>query len=640
MKRIKLLSLLAGIIILPSFIACSDFLDKEPDDMLTLQMVFDNKKKTEEWLARTYNAIQNPLFDDMKNQGCLSDEYQPSVELVQFDKRWGAILAAQKGSWSAAPSEMELANYWEDFYKAIRSAYIFIENVKALPEQGVSESDAEFMRHEARFVIAYYYTYLMQVYGPVPLIKGTVNADAPVNELMLPRTPLDEMLEYLDKELLELANFFPEELDAPAKQFGRPTKGACLAMRARMWTWAASPLFNGNPYYKEVVNRDGTPLFPQSVDPQKWQKAVQANKDVIMLAEKGIYDLYREYDPQTGNLDPFKSCQYLFLTSGDVNKEIIFARTEANNAEYERYGNPRGIGAYGSNSVTQNLVDEFRMSNGMDRLDPNSRYKEDGLTTEDIFYPNTYWNLSDMTEKDPRAGLILPKGSFNMYANREPRFYITIRQNYNWIPAYNRVTEYAKNQQDGRPSHDTPACGYHVRKGTHPECKPRENYWPYHPGIIFRLAEFYLNYAEALTETNPGNPDILKYVNLIRERGGIPPLPASLLGNTAELRKQIRKEFRIEFAAESKYRYDYIRRWKLAEEVLKTPIYGMNQYGYSCHIPEKDRTNDNYRPVGDPESFYTRTVVQQRIFQPQMYLWPIKQDFLDKNSNLVQNKGW
>lgn len=619
MKKI-IVSFLSGLMMLGS-ISCSDFLDKEPDDMLTLDMVFSNKKKTNEWLARVYTNVQDALWSDFRNMGALSDDFQPSFELVQFG--WAATLSQQQGSWDATT---DVTNYWEIFYKAIRSGYIFLNNAKALPDQGLSEKDVEFMKHEVRFLIAYYYVYMMQVYGPVPLVTSEYSSNASADELMIARTPLDELADHIDKELLDLANYFPEKLENEAADFGRPTKGACLALRARMWTWMASPLFNGNPYYADLKNKDGVNLFPQTYDPNKWVKAVQANKAVIDLAEKGVYDLYKVYDNKTGQLDPFTSCQYLFLTSGDVNKEIIWARADANKDEIERYFNPRSNGSYGSCSLTQNLVDAFRMRDGKEIKDPASGYAENSFTTEDIFYPNTVWNYSN---KERTVGLLVPKGTFNMWANREPRFYTTIRFHKAYTIGLEGPAEYAKGQKDGRPSHDTPACGYHGRKGTDANAKPKSGFWGnYRPAIIFRLGEFYLNYAEALAQTEPNNPDILKYVNLIRERGGIPALPSSLSGNAAELKKQIEKEYRIEFAMEGKHRYDYIRRWKQGNDVFKTPISGLNQYG-----------EDNDK-IGNPESFYTRVEVMKRIFDDKMYLWPIRQTFIDRNPNLVQNKGW
>lgn len=87
------------------------------------------------------------------------------------------------------------------------------------------------------------------------------------------------------------------------------------------------------------------------------------------------------------------------------------------------------------------------------------------------------------------------------------------------------------------------------------------------------------------------------------------------------MREAIRKERRVELALEANLRYNDIRRWKIAEELFKTPIYGMNR-----------NASDN--------NFYKRTVYMTRSFEKKNYLWPIYQDYMDNNPNLVQNKFW
>lgn len=599
--------------------SCNGYLDKEPDDMLTLELVFNNSRKVNEWLARIYSDIPDPMFRIINDMGLLDDDYQCALELVQFG--WEPIISTQQGSCDANTSYRD---YWSDFYKAIRSGYIFLENVKPLPEQGLTETDVEYMKHEVRYIICYYYSFMLQLYGPVPLLTKEVSSQASNEELMMARTPVDKMMEWLDRELLELAEFFPEKLVNEKMDFGRPTKGICLALRAHLWTMVASPLFNGNPDYADMKNPDGEMLFPANFDQGKWQKAVEANKAVIDLAEKGIYSLFKVYTSE-GDIDPYMSNVNLFLTTGETNREIIWSRASSEIGNMELFFNPRSNGSYASFGLTQNLVDTYRMRDGKEIQDPASGYTDDTFTEEDI-YDNTVWSYSD---KDRTVGLVTPKGTYSMWANREPRFYTTIRHHKSFVVGLNGPCGYAMGQPDGRPSHDTPPCGYHGRKGLDPESTPRSGYHGvYRPAIIFRLAEFYLNYAEALVEVDPSNPDILVYLNRIRERGGLPALPTSLLGNIDELRRQVATEFRVEFAMEGKFRYDYIRRWKIAKKLAQTPIYGMNQYGY-----------DN-EPIGSENSFYKRTVVMNRTFLDKMYFWPLKQAFIDKNVNLVQNKGW
>jgi hypothetical protein len=144
--------------------------------------------------------------------------------------------------------------------------------------------------------------------------------------------------------------------------------------------------------------------------------------------------------------------------------------------------------------------------------------------------------------------------------------------------------------------------------------------------VVYRLAEIYLNYAEALNEYAPGHADIKKYINLIRERAGIPQYGAAA-GEVPEpasqdaWRQAIRKERRVELAFEY-HRYFDTRRWKIAEQTDGGPMYGMDV---------------NATTTAD---FSKRVVFETRAFMKKNYLWNILQNELSKDKNLVENPGW
>lgn len=142
--------------------------------------------------------------------------------------------------------------------------------------------------------------------------------------------------------------------------------------------------------------------------------------------------------------------------------------------------------------------------------------------------------------------------------------------------------------------------------------------------IIFRMAEIYLNYAEALNEYSGPTAEVYGHVNTIRGRSGLPGLETGL--SKEEMRERIKHERRIELAFET-HRFFDVRRWKDAEETLGRPIHSLN-------IFEGDFLQDN--------SFYERIKVEERIFTaPKHYFFPIQQNEIDKNvRNLIQNPGW
>lgn len=586
------------------------YLDQEPDDMLTEEMAFNDIEKINGWLANIYSFLPDPVYGWGQAYGynTLADDVQ--IPLMWSNFGWWSA-AANQGTWSANNNYCDL---WGSTYKCVRSAYKFMENVHSLPSQNLSEADVDYMKLQARFMIAYMYSQMLEVYGPFPLVTDLVSADASAAELFMPRTPLDEIVEWLDNEFSELAALLPERVANGATDFGRFTKGAALACRAKVLLLAASPIFNGNSMYAGVRNPDGTPLFPAAYSAEKWLRAAEATRELLDLAERGVYDLYKEYTD--GKIDPFLSLQNLFLATGDKNPELIMVNNNSNYGEHDQNKMPRGSAGNGAYGATQNLVDAYFTRNGLP-IDQDSQYSEEGVSAGDIYY-ETAWNWSN---PDRTEGLVTPAGTPMAYCNREPRFYVSIIWHGEYYPNSNRYINFLYGGEDGGPSYDSPQCGYLMRKRAHPESRKNPDNYPYRPGIIYRLGEFYLNYAEAMNEYygTSRQAEVLKYLNLIRERAGIPQFKGSY--SQDEMRQMIWRERRVELADEGK-RYTDLRRWLKMKEVLSEPIYGLDTQATNA------------------EDFFRRKVFMRRSFGDQNYLWPVYQEYLDRNPNLVQNYGF
>src|SRR5690606_8782759 len=149
-------------------------------------------------------------------------------------------------------------------------------------------------------------------------------------------------------------------------------------------------------------------------------------------------------------------------------------------------------------------------------------------------------------------------GTNEMFTNREARFYAYITFNGSVNPGafksgQNRVEFFntGTSGKSGSPR-DWPKTGYTARKNVHPTFSVNPSVTVSRPAMLIRLAELYLNYAEALNEASPGNQDVLKYLNKVRVRAGLPELAQGL--SQSELREEIRLERRIELAFEG-HRY-------------------------------------------------------------------------------------
>lgn len=625
-----------------SLSSCSDYLDKEPDDQLTLETVFENKTNMERWLAYIYNAT--PKFYNYDGADAVADELAPSVG---WESQGFKAILYQNGNWTSASGGV--INYWETFPMRIRQAYIFIKYAHALPD--VTEKEVNYMKAECRFFIAYFHAVMAMTYGAVPIIRDATE-EITGETLLLKQEPFNTVVDWAANELLETSKLLPAYYDEDNK-YGRITSIICLAMRARLLTFAASPLVNGNQDSDMVnmKNCDGVSIFDSTFKPERWKTAVDANKLLIDEAEKAGHKLYIETIGD--DVDAFQSYQNaLMLRYNQGNMEILFPRTYDDAGYFDRQANPRSMGGAGAIGVTQSLVDAFFMNNGLvpitgytnDGATPvinsESGYSETGYSTVDESYKTTWMYATKGGTEQETEHVIVPKNTYKMYCGREPRFYISVLYNeeYHWgkdkSNAKNKFANFFSGGEDGGPSHDSPSAGYLIRKRVDPSAIPASSSGTYkkRQGVLYRLAEAYLSYAESLYEYSvatgtytDNETEILDYINRVRYRAGIPQYGKGadqIPVTEAQLRDLIRRERRIELNCEAGIRFDDLRRWKEAETALNGKFYGMNALAKST---ERDE-------------YYKRTLYQTRRFIS--YWWPIPQDDIDKNTNLRQLPGW
>ena len=625
-----------------SLSSCSDYLDKEPDDQLTLETVFENKTNMERWLAYIYNAT--PKFYNYDGADAVADELAPSVG---WESQGFKAILYQNGNWTSASGGV--INYWETFPMRIRQAYIFIKYAHALPD--VTEKEVNYMKAECRFFIAYFHAVMAMTYGAVPIIRDATE-EITGETLLLKQEPFNTVVDWAANELLETSKLLPAYYDEDNK-YGRITSIICLAMRARLLTFAASPLVNGNqdPDMVNMKNCDGVSIFDSTFKPERWKTAVDANKLLIDEAEKAGHKLYIETIGD--DVDAFQSYQNaLMLRYNQGNMEFLFPRTYDDAGYFDRQANPRSMGGAGAIGVTQSLVDAFFMNNGLvpitgytnDGATPvinsESGYSETGYSTVDESYKTTWMYATKGGTEQETEHVIVPKNTYKMYCGREPRFYISVLYNeeYHWgkdkSNAKNKFANFFSGGEDGGPSHDSPSAGYLIRKRVDPSAIPASSSGTYkkRQGVLYRLAEAYLSYAESLYEYSvamgtytDNETEILDYINRVRYRAGIPQYGKGadqIPVTEAQLRDLIRRERRVELNCEAGIRFDDLRRWKEAETALNGKFYGMNALAKST---ERDE-------------YYKRTLYQTRRFIS--YWWPIPQDDIDKNTNLRQLPGW
>jgi hypothetical protein len=615
---------------LMGFSSCESYLDKKEDDAMTFEKVWKKRATILQYLDNVYGYIQrydNPA-DYATNAGDNGHPFLGAADdaKLSYNRDYNNI---NNGTWSASTVPYN-NNMWPRFYKGIREASLFMQYVETCSDnENVTPAEIQRWKAEARFARAYQYFQLFRAYGSF-IITGDEPMDMTQSDLSLARSPLDECVAYLESELTGCYNVLPDRF-TESQNNGRATKGVCLALIGRIKLYAARKLFNGNPLYKDVRNHDGTPLFPATPDPDKWKLAADANKALIAFSENNgnIYQLYKD---GTGD-NPYLNYQGVFTV--DWNNELIWARY-GGRSTLGVLLNPRVAGSilnygYGGCSPTQQQVDAYAMKSG---VYPITGYTSNGrvpVIDERSGYSANEFTMTSWTHPIDEGG----NASYpNMFKDREPRFYVSVHwSSAPWpgAPATKPVYAYAGNS--GRPGNDYPPCGYMVRKFVNPQSFSSRS-WGSATFPVIRLAEIYLNYVEALNECEPANSDIHKYLNLVRQRAGVPdirtayPEVATLGAGTQEkMRELIRRERQVELFFEC-HRYFDARQWMIMPEIYSIPVYGMNIMAQT--------SNESTTPV----AFWERTVAETRVFKPAFYLYPIRETELTRNKQLVQNYGW
>lgn len=449
-------------------------------------------------------------------------------------------------------------NITDNDYAGIRKANLFLskENVIPFPDGETKNR----LIGEVYFLRAFYFHDIIKRYGGMPILHDKILY--PNDNLNYPRNSYKECVEIILSDLEKALLLLP--LSVGNNELGRVTKGAAMSLKARVLLYAASPLWKD-----QFTNQD------------KWQLAANAAMDVINLKENGE-NVYALYNTGSGAVD----YEQQFFVRPPENKEVIFWYNDKPQGFKEdeiSVWAPTGEGIMGAGAVwpTQNFVDMFEMASGQFITDIESGYNP-----------------------------------LKPYEGRDPRFYKTIIYNGS---IWQGVT--IETFIGGKHRLKSTDCktGYYVRKYLPESVKNNTSVTMYHNWQYMRLAEIYLNYAEAINEAE-GPAKAYPYVNAIRTRSGMPELPENLLKE--EMRKRIKHERAIELSFEE-HRWWDVRRWMEGEEYFNGPFYGMNI------------TKDTGGGIT-----YDKIVFENRIFLPKMNLYPIPIREMNKNNQYTQNPGW
>jgi len=573
MKKITLYILI--IIIL---YGCEDILDIKPTNMVSSELV-----KSDPVLV---NAFLSKIYDDIRWQsGFDFDQFQHPATLNVVGGEQN-VYGAWQASFDAATQIIdengapELMEYWP--YDNIRSAN---ELIQILEEAYFDEIMVKQQSAETRFLRAFMYFELVKRYGGVPLILKPQYLNQPIEELFLSRNSEKEIYDFIAAEMDEIADMLPSEYGE--EEFGRATKWAALALKSRAMVYAGSISKYG------TVQLDGILGIPVSESNSYFQKAYDASIEII---QNSHHALYKE------NPDPVDNYYEIFINEN--NSEIIFA--EVYNRELNK----------GHDWSMQGMADGFHAAWGSNYwmyLESFEKYQYNDGSSGKLDWVeldgNTKFDLEIfLLNKDPRllATLFYPEMDWQggkIYLHSETIG--TIPENSTWPAA---TTDRLSNK-----------TGFLIRKRINEDVllpfeEEDESDW-----IVFRLAEIYLNAAEAAFEL--GNiSDATNLINEIRNRAGMP----SKSNMTIE---DIRNERFVELYIEE-HRYWDLRRWRIAVDELDGK--GFHGITLRYYIDENKYTLE----LKDADFGRIRT------FADRNYYFPIGLSRIADNPNFVENPGY
>ncbi|MDR1098456.1 MAG: RagB/SusD family nutrient uptake outer membrane protein [Tannerella sp.] len=665
-KVVILLQLLSSALLITG---CKDFLsvDNYFSDELKLDSVFSQTRyvRAYMWNTAAWFRDEGSLFQDTYTPGPLATDEAFTVYGTQHNYNGMRFVLGE----ITANSTYSFGSQWDNWYQVIRKCNTIFARMDEAYDQ-TTEDRVELLGN-TRFIRAYAYYNLLLNFGP-PILLGdeVVASNEDLGYYDRGRSTYDEAVEYICSELEEASILLP--LSLPLMDFGRPTKGAAYGLIARLRLYHASPLFNGGTAARSYFGRwirktDNVHYVSQTYDEERWALAAAAAKRVMDMGAYRLYttqadretpampegvdiseatgdpDYYKSWDEGgAAGIDHFKSYSEIFTGEAIIptNPEYVWGRRSPTLTANTQMSFPNTAGGWNGMSVPQKIIDAYSMVDGRSIGNSSERYpySEEGFTGSASAF----------------SGYRLLDQVFNMYVNREMRFYASIGFSECWWTMssctsagyYNQRIAYHYDGNNGKVSStdplNYPPTGYVIKKYIHPtDAWTMDNARRMDKAYaMVRYADILLMYAEALnnltgqhavrlgeTEYTVGRntEEIGRAFNQVRHRAGLPGLSQAQLNDPDEVQRQIMKERMIELLFENS-RYFDVRRWGIYEEVENEPMTGMNL----------DANKDG---------FYRRVIpntsrVGSRIVNRRLAFVPIPLGEVRRLPSLDQNPGW
>ena len=670
MKKISTIIITLGIGSALTLSSCVDqfaigdaFLEKAPGVDVNIETVFSSAEYTRNFLWSAYGQLYCTYTSGNMMNGApidvLSDSYHCYVG-------WGGpIQSYYPGLLTEDAQDTEDGNFQGKFsystksgldsdaggrvsiYETVRKCWQLIENIETVPD--MSDTEKSRLRGEAYTIMASRYFDAFRNFGGLCLVRKAYGVG---EEFTSGRSTAKETVNFIDSLIvcaIKEPGFIWNVPDADLGQWsGRLTRASARALRAKVWMFAASPLFNNSePYMRYESKPTGLEteehVWFGGYDASLWNKCLEVCEEFFAdNAANGNY--YQLVQPATqdeaGYREAYRTA-YRYRNgytnkSGVSNREKLFDAHPTLTLSDGGWGwGWRGFALdcmrQGGQVPTNELMECFGMQDG--RVFP---------------YENLYGAGNN------------PDG-IDIFADRDPRLYETMIVPQRSLPAgfdYNGMTYMDSwvggflEKNSNVNNADDVASGYSKFKWL-------LDYWGgnrYDDDLIgvpyIRLAEMYLIRAEAKAETGD-LAGALDDLDVVRSRVGLGRIEKmnpglNLTSNKDNLIDEILRERNCEIGAECGDRlYDMIRRKR--QDLFTKPLHEIRIYRLDADGNRLTEGDQQYT-VGDPWPKFeyekpqivrgARRWWEAGYWTNKWYLDPVSRIEVQKGYGLTQNPGW
>ena len=638
------------------------FLEKVSGSTSTIDTVFNSAIYTRQFLnsiyGRQYYGL--PYSNNSSELPASSSPYCGKMDALTdcWQQNWSdcALVSQYYSGYHTSnySRNQDIFGYSDEkVWEAVRWCWLLLENLDRTP--GLDADEKARMTAEAKCLIATRYFDLFRHYGGLPILEHSFAGNESSYEC--PRATVEETVNFMIRMLDEAIDsgalpWAYDGINANSSETGRWTLAGAMALKCKIWQFAASPLFNDNQGYAGGSSEAEQQhlVWYGGYRAELWNNCLTACQEFFNeLGSRGYYKLRQSVNDTPAGYRYAYRMGYISQGSTEVLHSVRVQMGDASNSStylwHSWSGSPsarydRSTVQRNNYNPTQEYVEMFPWADGTP-FNYNETAAEGRL--DEMFMTGTQAEGVNLT-RDPRLYESVRVNGLQEtldWANEDG--YMSGGPLELWVGGYDALNNSA----------DETGC-YATGYGNMKYYLGDEYMRQYCQWVTLRLSDLYLTYAEALLQAQNDCSGALNWINQVRARVGLGGLAEcnpgkNLTSDKDALLEELLRERACELGMEDARYYDLIR-YKRADifekELHGLRIYRLNDAGERVQTKwfEGDQNSGAPQPTHfDYEKFVLNNVRRtwwDYGFDSKWYLSPFPQTEVNKGYGLVQNPGW